>query len=252
MMRRNVEVGSGLPRSARCLRLGALSASALVLALTLPGCSEVTKHQAQEVVRQRLKDPDSARFRDVRIVDHSTKAGSSIRVACGLVNGKNSYGAYSGYSHFIYVLEHRYSGTDARMAGSTKRYKPGFVAILHNADAEPPAICSPDSVLEEDVVDYGWTDPCETGVGTYGSEIWIRSELSRQGFNRSEICADHTISDARLAVMTRQERDDEVRYLTAARAVTVRALAIMKTKQAEEAGRQPEPTGPPPASSRPH
>lgn len=41
----------------------------------------------------KLKDSDSAKFKDVRI------AGDGV--TCGLVNSKNSYGAYSGYQPFM-------------------------------------------------------------------------------------------------------------------------------------------------------
>lgn len=42
-----------------------------------------------------LKDPNSAQFRDVRIVQ--TPAG---RVVCGSINAKNTYGGYVGFTPF--------------------------------------------------------------------------------------------------------------------------------------------------------
>lgn len=44
-------------------------------------------------MEDRLKDSDSAKFKDVRI----SKDGTT----CGLVNAKNSYGAYSGFEPFL-------------------------------------------------------------------------------------------------------------------------------------------------------
>lgn len=41
----------------------------------------------------RLKDSESAKLKDVRIAEDGT--------VCGLVNAKNSYGAYAGYEPFI-------------------------------------------------------------------------------------------------------------------------------------------------------
>lgn len=41
----------------------------------------------------RLKDSDSAKLKDVRVGKDGT--------TCGLVNAKNSYGAYAGYEPFI-------------------------------------------------------------------------------------------------------------------------------------------------------
>lgn len=43
----------------------------------------------------RLKDSQSARFKDVRVGDKGT--------TCGLVNAKNSYGAFAGYVPFMAV-----------------------------------------------------------------------------------------------------------------------------------------------------
>ncbi|RKL15377.1 hypothetical protein BFJ72_g15351 [Fusarium proliferatum] len=43
-----------------------------------------------------LKDPDSARFRNVRL-----KAYFDGAVVCGEVNAKNSYGGYGGFTKFV-------------------------------------------------------------------------------------------------------------------------------------------------------
>ena len=43
-----------------------------------------------------LKDPDSAKFRNVRFVKYNNQI-----VVCGEVNAKNSYGGYVGFSEFI-------------------------------------------------------------------------------------------------------------------------------------------------------
>lgn len=48
--------------------------------------------QAKKLVADSLRDPASAQFRDV--VGH----GDAV---CGEVNGKNGYGAYAGFKHFI-------------------------------------------------------------------------------------------------------------------------------------------------------
>lgn len=47
-------------------------------------------------VANTLKDPESAKFRDVRFVMH--EGGAMI---CGEVNGKNSYGGYVGFVTFL-------------------------------------------------------------------------------------------------------------------------------------------------------
>lgn len=55
------------------------------------GCKSELK-DAQKLVASKLKDPGSAQFRNVR-------KGTYGRI-CGEVNGKNSYGGYTGFSNF--------------------------------------------------------------------------------------------------------------------------------------------------------
>ena len=61
-------------------------------------------HAQQKVVRtgvaQELKDPEAARFTKI-IAGRGAKGSITV---CGLVNGKNSYGAYTGAKPFIGVL----------------------------------------------------------------------------------------------------------------------------------------------------
>lgn len=52
----------------------------------------------QEMVRMKLRDPSSARFRNVYV---SNAGGSPI--VCGSVNAKNGFGAYIGYKLFVGV-----------------------------------------------------------------------------------------------------------------------------------------------------
>jgi hypothetical protein len=52
-----------------------------------------------EVVTASFKDPAAAQFRWLPIPD-----SESLVTYCGLVNGKNSYGGYIGFSPFIALL----------------------------------------------------------------------------------------------------------------------------------------------------
>lgn len=54
------------------------------------------KQSAIQTVAFELKDPESARFKDV----WALKSSFGTRIICGYVNGKNSYGAYTGYKTF--------------------------------------------------------------------------------------------------------------------------------------------------------
>lgn len=50
----------------------------------------------QDGVRARLKDPDSAKFRDTRFY-----SGGPAAVVCGQVNAKNAFGGFTGFERFI-------------------------------------------------------------------------------------------------------------------------------------------------------
>lgn len=52
-------------------------------------------NEARKDVSAKLKDPSSAQFSEVRISETGT--------VCGKVNAKNSFGAYSGATSFLYV-----------------------------------------------------------------------------------------------------------------------------------------------------
>ncbi|WP_206432195.1 hypothetical protein [Sphingomonas sp. ABOLF] len=72
-----------------------LALSAVVALLGGTGCSPQNDlfERSKEAVRHNLKDPESAQFRDVG------RCGASDFVF-GEVNGKNSYGAYTGFKSF--------------------------------------------------------------------------------------------------------------------------------------------------------
>lgn len=55
---------------------------------------------AQAAIAYQLKDPDSAKFRD--LTGYSTSAGDVI--LCGEVNGTNSFGGYAGFQPFFVRL----------------------------------------------------------------------------------------------------------------------------------------------------
>lgn len=72
---------------------------------------------AIEAARGLLKDPDSAKFRDVMIKDY--REG---KVICGEVNGKNSYGGYVGFSKFVA------SPYEATLYDNNTRYRDVWIA----------------------------------------------------------------------------------------------------------------------------
>jgi hypothetical protein len=50
----------------------------------------------QNAIRAKLKDPDSAQFKNVTFFD-----GSGKPITCGEVNSKNGFGGYGGFERFI-------------------------------------------------------------------------------------------------------------------------------------------------------
>jgi hypothetical protein len=54
------------------------------------------RYTVEEAIRSSMKDPGSADFRNVTVVHKGDTA-----TVCGEVNGKNSFGGYTGYTHFM-------------------------------------------------------------------------------------------------------------------------------------------------------
>ena len=83
-----------------------LALVALATAAVMAGCGKSEPSAAaresawiyenQEKVKGKLKDPNSAEFRDVFV---SKKAGAPF--VCGEVNAKNSFGGFTGFQKFI-------------------------------------------------------------------------------------------------------------------------------------------------------
>lgn len=57
------------------------------------------ERQVMQAIKAQLKDPDSAKFRDLL----SYAASDKTRHICGLVNAKNTYGGYVGATAFYVV-----------------------------------------------------------------------------------------------------------------------------------------------------
>jgi len=62
--------------------------------------------RANSSLTKNFKDPESARFRNVFL------SQIDVPVVCGEVNGKNSYGAYTGYKKYYATDTENFSGLD--------------------------------------------------------------------------------------------------------------------------------------------
>jgi hypothetical protein len=60
--------------------------------------------KAEDNVRAQLKDPDSVKFSDIKVYNHSPVfiRGSNEAVVCGYFNSKNELGGYVGKKRFLF------------------------------------------------------------------------------------------------------------------------------------------------------
>lgn len=72
-----------------------IAAIAVVGLIVIGAMADNRANDAQRIVRAALKDPDSAKFSNVRV-----KEGTAF--VCGQVNAKNSFGGYVGPIPFAY------------------------------------------------------------------------------------------------------------------------------------------------------
>ncbi len=79
----------------RSIRDAENRAAELAKYLASGGSIEDAIAKAKELAAYDLKDPDSAKFREIKINEFN--GGSVI---CGQINAKNSYGAYTGFKRF--------------------------------------------------------------------------------------------------------------------------------------------------------
>lgn len=57
--------------------------------------------KAKIAIAEKLRDPDSAKFRDLSM--HKSENGNQCVI--GYVNGKNAFGGYTGFSIFFYKAD---------------------------------------------------------------------------------------------------------------------------------------------------
>ena len=79
---------------------------AVIFLMMATGCSSESSQSSKEfawmelgkdMVREKLKDPDSARFRNVFF----NRGRDNVPIACGEVNARNSFGGYTGFERFL-------------------------------------------------------------------------------------------------------------------------------------------------------
>ncbi|WGL54589.1 hypothetical protein [Kluyvera intermedia] len=81
-----------------------------VLAGCKPGADKAISI-GQKEVSAVMKDPDSAKFRNVKFIQKDEADDGTVNgYVCGEINSKNSYGAYAGFSPFMVNLAMKSKG----------------------------------------------------------------------------------------------------------------------------------------------
>ena len=73
--------------------------------------SQELMQAAKLLVKERLKDPESARFGKIWIYTKEMSDGTIEHRLCGEVNAKNGFGGYTGFEVF-YISENGYAMID--------------------------------------------------------------------------------------------------------------------------------------------
>ena len=135
---------------------------------------------AQRLVAAQMLDPDSANFRSVRTADDGA--------VCGLVNAKNRYGAYVGFTRFVVdergrVLLEPTTSLDGSMTGKSLAEMQRNIGVIEDRIAllnRMVALCGPLAEAGEPA------KPKRTDfeVRNYaGEEALIQAVLAKSGGN---------------------------------------------------------------------
>ncbi|MER9833399.1 hypothetical protein NKJ28_00280 [Mesorhizobium sp. M0145] len=100
------------------LLVAILAATSPALAFEPHSVNQAQEKAIQDGVKESLKDPDSAKFKGLLAI----KQVEGADIACGLVNAKNSFGGYGGFTPFHGLLL-----TYKSKAGQTAGY--GFFTV---------------------------------------------------------------------------------------------------------------------------
>ncbi|NWB20114.1 SPOR domain-containing protein [Pseudomonas sp. D4002] len=156
-----------------------LAITALALAVT--GCGGDID-RARTSVASHLKDPDSAKFRNERQV--------SDMAVCGEVNGKNMFGAYSGFAQFLAMK--RPGGFDViidpdmtdRFAGSVCGYAKAETEAKTKIKAPQPAVEIPGVRWSVQLASVSSEETAEAISRDLASSGWTPYTTRRDGKSR--------------------------------------------------------------------
>lgn len=131
-------------------------AAALLAMLLTIGCgsnADKARGAAEKAVAASLKDPDSAKFKDVYVQDAQHEQNELLRfqAVCGVVDGKNSFGAFTGGSRFIVLQAFPKDGSSS---------SPSTISVkVESADRRPTA-ASWNKENPETLFESHWNKSC--------------------------------------------------------------------------------------------
>lgn len=81
--------------------MGKALLAVMVIMIAASGASAATNEvswmaRGQDAVKLKLRDPDSAQFRNVKMGGRA-----DLPLVCGEVNSKNGFGGYTGFQRFV-------------------------------------------------------------------------------------------------------------------------------------------------------
>lgn len=99
--------------------------------------SDVAK--AKAALSDKLPDPESTEFRNLKRVSQRAQAGSTTTAICGEINAKNRVGGYDGYRRFFYVLALKAAPFDHKGIITGPAFKQGDWEIIADDLSSPAA-----------------------------------------------------------------------------------------------------------------
>jgi len=79
--------------------------AAAAKAAPLKPATPQTIAKIKTAARSALKDPDSAKWENVRQAVRPSVKGQPMAVACGAVNAKNAFGGFTGFKPFVFIID---------------------------------------------------------------------------------------------------------------------------------------------------
>lgn len=77
-------------------------------AILVASCSQTNDFgPSREAVKQQLRDPASAEFRNESIRTLWTKGGQRLTIYCGEVNATNAFGGKTGFKPVGHIIDHK-------------------------------------------------------------------------------------------------------------------------------------------------